>query len=228
MKLFKIRSSQSAHIMPGVRGNLKEWQETNKTYLDKWILDEIYSRKKAVSSKYLDKGIEMENDSIEFASTMLDLGMVFKNEVSKETEYITGTADIILPDEIIDIKNSWDYTTFPLFELKIPALYWWQLQCYMYLYDKPKARLVYTLMDTPIHLIDDEIRRQAWKQGLIDPTEELQREIERNMTYSDIDDRLKIKVFSIERDENAILNLIERVKMAREYIDSKLKTIIQC
>lgn len=226
MQLFKARASAAFHIMPGPRGNLREWQESNKTYLDKWLLDQIYQRKKAVESKYLEKGIIVEDQSIEFASERLKLGMVFKNEESKETEYITGTADLVLPNEVIDIKNSWDYTTFPLFETKIPLIYWWQLQCYMYLYEKPKARLVYTLTDTPVHLIDDEIRRQGWKQGFIDPPEEFQREIERNMVYTDIPDSLKIKVFELERDETAINNLIERVKLAREYIDTKLKSIL--
>jgi len=226
MELFKIRASAAGQIMPGPRGNVGEWQETNKTYLDKWLKEQIYNRRKEITSKYLEKGIEVEDKSIEFAAEMLDLGMVFKNEVSKLTEYITGTADVVLESEVIDIKNSWDFSTFPLFETEIPKAYWWQLQCYMFLYDKPNARLVYTLTDTPIHQIDDEIRRQSWKMGFIEPPEEFQREIERNLTYSDIPDSLKIKTFKLERDEMAIEALIERVKMARDYIDQKLKTLL--
>ena len=92
----------------------------------------------------------MEDDAIEFASGVLDWGMVFKNEEARSNDYVVGTCDVVLSDRIPDIKSSWDQFTFPLFETKLPnSDYYWQLQGYMDLWNKPKAQIVYVLMDAP-------------------------------------------------------------------------------
>ena len=199
MKNFKIRCSAIGKIMTNAKKK-GELSKGTQTYVQEWIKQEIYGRRKDISSKYLDKGNAVEDDSIIFAAEQLDLGFVVKNEDFFEDEFMTGTPDVLLADEVIDMKNSWDCFTFPLFEDKIPTKdYMYQLQGYMALTGKSKARLVYTLMNT-----DKDIN-----YGVAD-------------NYDDVDAKYRIKVFEVARDEEIIGAIKERVTEINEYI-SKLK-----
>lgn len=195
--------------------------KTTQSFLEIWIKEQVYNRPKEFSSKYTQKGKEVENEAIEFASKYLDIGLIFKNEKNFSDEFITGSPDIILHDTVIDIKSSWDCFTFPLLDMECPNDdYYWQLQGYMALTGKPQARLVYVLCDTPSMLIDDEIRRQSWKMGFIDLPVEFEQEIIYKMTYTDVSDDLKIKTFDIPRNDADIELIYTQVKKCREYIES--------
>lgn len=220
MKPFRIRCSQISKIMTQPRNKTDLISKTTQSFLEVWIKEQIYNRQKEFSSKYTEKGKECENSSIEFASKMLDIGMIFKNEKEFSDDFITGSPDIILNDTIIDIKNSWDCFTFPLLDTECPNDdYYWQLQGYMALTGKPKSRLIYVLSNTPQKLIDDEIRRQGWKMGFIEIPMDFELEIINKMTYDDIPDGLKIKVYDIERNEEDIKRIYEQVQKCREYIN---------
>lgn len=221
MKPFKIRCSQIGSIMTMPRNKSDLISKTTQSFLEVWIKEQVYNRTKEFSSKYTEKGKECENIAIEFASKKLDIGMIFKNDKQFSNDYLTGEPDIILHDEVIDIKTSWDCFTFPLLDTECPnSNYYWQLQGYMALTGKQKARLVYVLIDTPRHLIDDEIRRQSWKMGFIDIPMEFEMEIINKMTYTEIPDDLKIKVFEIPRNAADIELIYQQVNKCREYIDS--------
>jgi hypothetical protein len=80
-----------------------------------------------------------------------------KNAERRKNDWITGEADLVCDDCIRDIKTSWSIETFPvLAELGEGKTYYWQLQAYMELWDKPKAEICYCLVDTPEHLIGYE------------------------------------------------------------------------
>lgn len=218
---FKIRCSQIGKIMTAPREKKNLISKTTQSFLELWIKEQVYQRQKEFSSKYTEKGIEMEDKSIEFLSQHLDIGMIFKNEKHYSDESISGTPDIVLNDCVIDVKNSWDCFTFPLLETEVPNDdYYWQLQGYMALTNKPNAKLVYTLMDSPQRLIDDEIRRQSWKMGFIDIPIEFEQEIYRRMLYDDVPDSLKIKVFDIPRNDEDIAKIYSQVEVCRQYINS--------
>ena len=160
----------------------------------------------------------------------LDLGMVLKaNQESFEDEFFSGTPDLILPDEVIDIKNSWSSDTFPLFADEITNnLYRTQLQVYMHLTKKPKARLVYVLSNTPNYLVVEDIKWRTLdlrKNGnTLDDEElaELAQETMAKHNYDNIETKYRIKTFCLDYDPLAIEELQSRVEGAREY----LKTII--
>lgn len=220
MKQFKIRCSQIGKIMTKPKNKEDLISKTTQLFIEIWIKEQVYNRTKEFSSKYTEKGKECENSAIEFASRILDIGMIFKNQKEFSDEFISGSPDIILNDTIIDIKNSWDCFTFPLLDTECPNDdYYWQLQGYMALTGKQKARLVYVLSDTPQTLIDDEIRRQGWKMGFIEIPIEFEIEITNKMTYQDIPESLKIKVFDIERNDEDIKKIYEQVQKCREYIN---------
>ena len=46
--------------------------------------------------------------------------MLDTNSEYKENDYIRGTCDIIVDNEVYDIKNSWELDTFPMYEKVIP------------------------------------------------------------------------------------------------------------
>ena len=198
MKQFKLRASAAGTLVPNGKGSLIS--VGGKTYLKEWVISQIFGVEKQIKSKYIDKGVIMEDEAINFAVNMLDIQFALKNETRFEDDYFTGEPDMILDDCIIDIKNSWDCFTFPLFETEIPnSDYFYQLQVYMHLTGKRKATLVYVLLDVPA---------TNWDAGII----------------YDVDDKYRIKTFDVQYDSAVIELLINKVIEARQYISTLLNT----
>ena len=194
MKEFKLRASAAGTLVPNGKGSLIS--VGGKTYLKEWVISQLYGIEKQIKSKYIDKGVMLEDQAIDFTVKMLDIEFALKNETRFENDYFTGEPDMILDDRIIDIKNSWDCFTFPLFETEIPnSDYFYQLQVYMHLTGKRKATLVYVLLDTPA---------TNWDAGII---------------YN-VDDKYRIKAFEVEYDSAVIEILTAKVIEARQYINS--------
>lgn len=195
--------------------------EGAKAYLKEIYKDLVFGRTKEIQSKYLTKGLSVEDENInqynEVKGTFL-----LKNESRFENDYFSGEPDIIEDGIIYDFKSSWDYSTFPLFEDEVPNEdYEYQLQAYMDLLGINQAKLIYGLVDTPDDLILDEKRRMAWKLGCIDGIpEELDQEISNNMTYADIPKEARIKEFPIYRDEKIIALMKTMIDQARVYLNS--------
>lgn len=170
--------------------------DTTKSYVYDWLKESIYGIKKDIKSKYLTKGLVLENEAIDKAIEWLDLPFVLKNESFFEDDYFTGTPDLISEDTIYDIKCSWDCFTFPLFEKEIPTKdYFYQLQVYMHLTGRKKATLVYVLLNTP---------------------EEMHWETQHN--YDSLDKKYRIKTFDIDYDASVIEDLQSRILKIREFI----------
>ena len=195
--------------------------ETAKTYLRGWFIEQQFGRVKEFTNKFLEKGISVEDEAIELYSRVTARKFIKKNEESFENAVLTGTPDIVM-DIVTDIKSSWDIFTFPMFqEGPESSLYWWQLQGYMWLTDKPSAELAYCLVDTPEELILKETNRAEWNAvGVLSDEDKtkLHELAEKNMTFSDIDEKIRVKTFEIPRDDNAIAKIEQRVEMCRDYI----------
>ena len=197
-----------------------------KTYCEKWVKEHLYNSRKEFTSKYTDKGNIMEDESIDFITDQLNLGFLIKNEVRKSDEWMEGEADVLPNELVIDAKNSWDHETFPLFANVPPDdNNYWQIQGYMNLWNRPNGKVVYTLMNTPEHLILGEAKRYCWNQGYEELDNDIYLEFHNNMTYDDIEDALKIKVFDIERNDDDIQKIKDRVEMCRDYIAELIKQI---
>ncbi len=202
MEQFKIRASGCSQIMTNAKKAGELLSQTTKTYVDAWLKEKIYGYRKQFSSKQTDKGIAYEDEAIDKAIEWLNLPFVLKNEQKFENDFLTGEPDLILDDCIIDIKNSWDCFTFPLFETELPNDdYYWQMQCYMELTGKRKSKVVYVLLTTP----------------------ETYQNME--MVYDHVPTEHRIKVFEIDYDQEAIDKIKKRVEEIRIYIETKLQTI---
>lgn len=195
---FKIRASASGKLMVNPRAKNEKLSETTKTYVQEWAKEHIYGVKNEIKSKYLEKGLMLEDTAIDKAIEWLDMPFSLKNEKFFEDDFFTGTPDLIVEDTVYDIKCSWICFSFPLFEKEIPTKdYFFQLQTYMHLTGCKKAVLTYVLLNTP---------------------EELTYETQHN--YDSVNKEYKIKTFEIDYDSQVIEELKNRIINVREYIQT--------
>ena len=223
---MKIRCSSLGKIMTSPKSKGEVLSQTAKTYLKELVLEEKFGIKKEFSSRYTDKGNTQEDLAIEMASQVLNLPFALKNTEYFENDFVKGTPDLILEDEIIDIKCSWDGTTFPWFEDELPNKdYYFQLVGYMWLTGCKKARVVYCLVDTPEDIVQDEIRRTSWKKFEIDVTEETEREVRAKHEFSHISENKRVRAFQIELNEANIEQVKEKLSHAREYYNELIERL---
>ena len=129
--------------------------ETTKSYIRAVAKQDFYGYNVELNNKYINKGKLQENDSIVLLNTVNFTSMV-KNTERVNNEWLTGEADIVLDDQIIDIKTSWSLETFPATpEEGINKDYEWQLRAYLFLYDKQYASLVYCMVTTHPSLLNE-------------------------------------------------------------------------
>ena len=197
---FKIRASGAGQLMVNPRSKSETLSETTKTYAKNWLKEHIYGTRKEVKSKYMSKGIELEDEAIDKAIEWLDLPFTIKNEEFFEDEYFCGTPDLIVDGVVYDIKCSFSPFTFPLFENKIPTSdYEHQVNVYMHLTGLKKASVIYILLETPEELNYGE-----------------------KEDYSKIDKQYRIKKFDFEYNEENINKLKEKVLLCRDYLKNIL------
>lgn len=190
-----------------------------KSYLEQLHKEEVFGKRDEIRSKYLDKGIQVEEQSITLYSEVTDMLFV-KNKERKSNAFITGEPDNT-QGKIRDIKSSWSLSTFPMHDDQLTNFdYYWQLQGYMELFDLDESELIYCLVDTPEELIQDEMRRVSWKMGYLELPKELEYEIRSNMTFSDIPKELRCKVFKVERDRLAMRQLEDQIIRCRTYLNN--------
>ena len=150
-----FRASALSAIMTDGKGK-DELSVGAKTYVTKLAKEMIYGYDERVTTKYMDKGLRVEDESIDLYNAV-HLTSHAKNIERKTNEWITGEADIVADDRIIDIKSSWCLTTFyVLADQGRDTGYEWQLRAYMWLWDKPRADIAYCLVSTPDDLIGYE------------------------------------------------------------------------
>jgi hypothetical protein len=191
MKYFKARPSSLGKLMskskkPG------ELSQTCITYLKEWYAED----KEELSSKYLTKGILLENEAIEFASKVLYGGIkAYKNEDIYANEWLVGTPDVILENSIIDTKCSWNRKTLLDSALELDTNYQWQLIGYMFLCNKDYATLFYYLGDTPA----------AANYGV-------------KVSYSHLEDFERWVSYEFKRDLDKEQEIIDKVEQCREWL----------
>lgn len=197
LKEFKIRASAVSLIMTNPRSKSELLSQTCISYLQQWVKEQIYGIEKEIKSKYLTKGLDVEDIAIDYYSEEKGLGFVLKNDQYFSDKFCHGTPDLIHDGIVYDFKSSWDCFTFPLFDTDPDKAYWMQLQIYMHLTGLKKAKLIYTLQNTPDELEWDEPK-----------------------DYSELSSKYRIKEFDIEYDPEFIKSVEERVNLCREYIKS--------
>lgn len=196
---MKIRCSSLPKIMTTPRTKGEVLSETAKSEIIKIAKEDFYGYSSQMTNKYVEKGIEVEDKSIELLNAV-KLANYKKNVVRLENDFLTGECDINdeVNDEIIDIKSSWSLETFPALPSDINIKdYEMQLRGYMMLYNRSKASVCYCMVSTP--------------EGLTMYENKLLHEVDH------IDPFARVTMLSIERDLEIEKQIEERCKVAIEF-----------
>ncbi len=233
---YKFHPSSLGKLMtnqPGKKDttNIKELGETAKGHLLECWVSERYKREKEFSNKYTEKGTLQEEESITLYSRVTRR-FHKKNSDTISNDYYIGTPDLFEGEdiyhatEIIDIKSSWDiFTFYNVLAKPINKDYEWQLTGYEDMTGAKLGRLVYCLVDTPDHLIEDQKRKLQWAMNVIDPMankEFLKKcdQIVKNNKFDDIPIQERYIEFQFQRDEEKIEQARKRVIIGREFLQS--------
>lgn len=222
-----IRSSSLGYLMTEPQSKADReagvLSKTAQKHLIEVYVAEKYGRRKDIQTKQMKKGIQVEDESIKLLSKFIGKEF-YKNEERFSNDYITGLPDIITDDCIIDIKSSYDIWTF-LGNLpdKLDSLYYWQMMCYMWLTDKPKAKIAYCLSNMPFGMVEQEKKSLFYKMDVIsEESPEFIKEslkLEFNMTFDDMPLSERVLIFNVDRNEDDILRIQNKVEKAREYLE---------
>jgi hypothetical protein len=214
---FKIRCSAIGEIM--AYAGKPQIPVGAQTYLKKWCLEQLYGRCVEVHGAALRKGNEVEQAAIDLAQSQLEPdGIWFKNNQHFSNDHLTGTPDIVNGSKVIDIKCPLSFASFPMFDTELPTKdYNWQLQGYMALTECTSAAVVYCLMDAPEAIIADEARKLSYQLGFGGNTDQTIETVMRQMTYPDVPDHLRVKIFEVKRDNEMIDQIYDRVWRMNEF-----------
>lgn len=153
MKRFLFRASSLGKIMTEPKSKSEVLSVGAKTEIQAMAKEFVYGYTRNFSNKYTEKGIQVEQASIELYNSVHFTDYV-KNTERKSNDWITGECDIFTGSKIIDIKSSWSIDTFPAFsEEGEDKTYEWQARAYMMLWGAQEAEIAYCLVDTPHELI---------------------------------------------------------------------------
>jgi len=155
--MLKFRPHMIGEIMTDPKGKDEILSVGAKTTIIKMAKEFVYGFDEKITSKYMTKGLDVEDQSIELLNSVL-FSNYKKNELMLENDWLRGTPDLICDDGVVrDIKSSWSLTTFPcLSDLGKDKGYEWQGRAYMMLTNLDKFELCYCLVNTPENLIGYE------------------------------------------------------------------------
>jgi hypothetical protein len=199
---MKWHPSSIGKIMTNARSKSEVLSETAKSYIKSIAKQDFYGYNIELNNKYIIKGIEQEQDSIDLVNAVRFTDYK-KNKVRLDTELMTGECDILLDDTIIDIKTSWSLETWPATaEDGDESLYEWQGRAYMYLYDRPSFELIYCMVSTDPQ--NDFGLLNQWDNMSLHRVDH-------------IDAAKRITVIRYERDIELELAMLERLRHASEF-----------
>jgi hypothetical protein len=205
MKNILFRASSLSEIMTDPKSKDEVLSVGAKTAITKMAKEMVYGYDEPFSSKYTDKGIQVEDQSIKLLNSVLLKDFV-KNKERKANDWITGEADIVTEDSIIDIKSSWSLATFPvLADHGKDKGYEMQLRAYMWLWDKPKASIAYCLVTTP-----EDLRK--WEDHSLHVVDHIIPE-------------LRVTLVHYERDRTIEEKIKLKVEAARQYFEEVIREI---
>lgn len=156
MKPFKFRASAISRIMTEAKAKDEPLSVGAKTELESIAKQLVYGYSKEVSSKQMEKGILVEDQSIELYNSVFFTNYT-KNTERKTNDWVTGECDIFTGSKVIDIKSPWSLDTFPALSASgTDRDYEWQLRTYMWLWDCDESEIAYCLVSTPPELFGYE------------------------------------------------------------------------
>lgn len=204
MSLIKFRASMVGKLMTEPRSKSEgPLSQGAKTAIRDLAAQHILGIDFEANSKEMSKGIECEGVSIALLNRVLGRSLT-KNTERRSNEFITGEADLFDAErrEGFDMKTAWSAATFPILPEDIGGsqrqLYEWQCRAYMALWDASRWTVAYALVNTPEHLIGYEPQSMHFFDHITD-------------------ERIRLTLWTVERDEALEAAMREKVKHARAY-----------
>ena len=201
-----------------------ELSATTKTYLTELYAQHKYGRKQELDNKYINKGKSCEESSLLLLSEVLN-EYFEKNAETFESEHLVGTPDTFTDDgeTVIDVKTSYSIFSFlSNLDGKLDTAYELQLQAYMLLTGRNKAKLAYCLVDNPIEEIEWQKQLLMRKLNCIsEESPEFIKEWDKKSklyTFSDIPEEQRVLIFNVEQDPDFVGKLISKTIKCREYL----------
>jgi hypothetical protein len=221
-----IRAHQLGSIMGGPKEKAGELSKTTQKELIKIYAAHLMGVSQSMTSKYLEKGIEAEEDSITLKSKH-DKRFYTKNTERKKDAYFSGECDIIDGDTIHDIKSSWSLESHLLKRVdKLNPDYFWQGQVYMHLYGATNYSVCHCLVNTPDYLTAKEQQTFLYKIGAKPERYHLYEteleEIAKGMIFDHLPIELRYFEQRFEFDPQAIETAKARIDVCRNWIINNL------
>ena len=183
----------------------KSLSETAKSYIKQLAKENFYGYTSKVETKQMRKGTEYEMESIALVNSVWFGSNFVKNQLRENQGYLSGHPDIITDDSIIDIKTSWSLDTFPALPEDADS-YEWQVRGYMHLFNKPRAFVIFCMIDTDDDLLNDWDNRDIHKVSHIDPAK-------------------RITVVQYQRDEMKEELMLSRLRDASEFYSQYMQQL---
>jgi hypothetical protein len=205
-----------------------ELSETAKTMLIREYIRVKYDRDKDLDNKYIRKGKENEEEGIKMLSLFTG-NTLEKNNIRLNNDYVTGEPDVFLgktienAEYIYDTKLSWDIWTFlSNVGSKLNKDYELQMQGYLWLSNCQEGAIAYILTDIPETELEDEkyslLRRMKVATELDKEYIKAAAKLEINSIYPDIPLEEKILLFPVQRNEETIQKIKQKVEKARTFL----------
>lgn len=203
--MHKFRASALSEIMTDPKSKDEVLSVGAKTAVMKLAKELVYGYDEQISSKYMEKGILVEDQAIALYNEVFFTNHQ-KNIARMSNLWITGECDIFTPEKIIDIKSSWSLATFPVTaEAGKDKGYEWQGRAYMWLWDVDQFEIAYCLVNTPDELIGYE---------------------QQDLHYVDhINPELRVTRVQYTRDKALEDKIKQRVEAANEYLTAMVRQI---
>lgn len=209
-----------------------ELSATAKKSLYKAYIQTKWGRSKEIKTKQMDKGKLVQDEIMEMMSFFEDK-VYERNTERRFNEWIEGECDCV-HDIVDDYKASWEPETFiPNLIEPVSKEYFYQGQGYMWLWDKREFRVIWGLVNCPEIILKNERSKLLWSMDVATDLSpeylEAAKEMEKNLIYDDIPMEERIVIARIQRDEEIIKRIPEKVTKAREYLqelENKHKSMI--
>lgn len=185
-----------------------------KTLIEEIIDAEVYQYRDSFSSRELDKGHDVEDQTIDLYNRVFftDHKKLVEGDkyASLSYNHITGHPDIV--DEaskmVKDAKSSWNKKTFKkkMSDAK-NSKYEWQVRTYLYMLQGITG--------------DKEWRTGEYFYGLVDTPEGLVPEWEDDSLHNTagLEDNLRLTVVPVELTDEMVAHMDRRIKMSLKYAD---------
>lgn len=229
---IKFRASSWGKLMTEPQAKAaKDRGELSKTCIAELVKiynQEVYGRKRDITTKQMDKGIKAEPEGIALFSRV-EGKPFFKNMERLENEWFSGHVDIFegesirLAKSVWDIKNRWDLDIFmPKLVEELDYSDELQVQVYFDLTGATSGGIANTLVDCPESILIEEKKRLYYSMDVIweeDPRYlEACAELERLLVFPDIDYRERVIKQEVTRNDELIQQMKNKVPRMREWL----------